>query len=94
MTRKFVRIFLDTINTYRNTIASGEEKGEAANAKFPMAGRMRELLWENELAYMARQQASLLRLGTAYCSSSIKYSNVGINMVCIYIYHQGINPSS
>lgn len=78
MTRKVIRTFLDNMNKYRNKIASGYEFGEAAGAKFPAAARMRELIWDNELAYLAIQQSSLMKLAKPRCANSVKYTNIGI----------------
>lgn len=75
---------------YRNKIASGKEISETAKAKFPAAARMRELIWDYQLAYMAMHQASLMRLGKPQCANSVRYRDAGVIMVIIGINFKNI----
>uniref|UniRef100_A0A1B0AB67 SCP domain-containing protein n=1 Tax=Glossina pallidipes TaxID=7398 RepID=A0A1B0AB67_GLOPL len=56
MTKKVKRFLLDLHNGWRDKVASGEETGGKGGQSFPIATRMRELIWDNELNYLASNQ--------------------------------------
>uniref|UniRef100_A0A1A9WR69 SCP domain-containing protein n=1 Tax=Glossina brevipalpis TaxID=37001 RepID=A0A1A9WR69_9MUSC len=57
MTEKLKNHILHLHNVYRNDIASGTTVAGSLESKFPIALRMRELIWDDELAYLAHVQA-------------------------------------
>uniref|UniRef100_A0A1A9UYN6 Uncharacterized protein n=1 Tax=Glossina austeni TaxID=7395 RepID=A0A1A9UYN6_GLOAU len=56
MTKKVKRFLLDLHNAWRDKVAGGEETGGKSDTSFPIATRMRELIWDNELNYLASNQ--------------------------------------
>ncbi|XP_075151229.1 antigen 5 like allergen Cul n 1-like [Haematobia irritans] len=81
ITKKIKRIFLHIHNDYRNRVASGEEiRNGTTIAKFPKASRMRELIWDNELMYVAHIHTTQTRMGHDKCRNTQRFLNAGQNL--------------
>uniref|UniRef100_A0A0A1WK81 Venom allergen 5 n=1 Tax=Zeugodacus cucurbitae TaxID=28588 RepID=A0A0A1WK81_ZEUCU len=52
LTGSIKRLYVDRHNEYRNKLAGGDQEFEGGG-KFPKATRMREMIWDDELAYLA-----------------------------------------
>lgn len=81
MTRTIKRIFMHIHNDYRNRVASGEETKSGTDPKFPKASRMRELIWDNELMYVAHIHTAQTRMGHDKCRSTQRFPSAGQNLV-------------
>lgn len=53
MTHHLRKRILNELNTFRNRLASGLTIQERTGKKYPSAIRMREIIWSNELSYLA-----------------------------------------
>ncbi|XP_019891672.2 venom allergen 5-like [Musca domestica] len=80
ITKKIKRIFMHIHNDYRNRVASGEEVKEGTSDKFPKASRMRELIWDNELMYVAHIHTAQTRMGHDKCRATQRFPNAGQNL--------------
>ncbi|KAI8039635.1 venom allergen 3-like [Drosophila gunungcola] len=67
---------LGILNTFRNVFASGELITKR-NKTFPTARRMRRLIWDAELAYMARSHAATVSFKHSECRSTLRFPLVG-----------------
>ncbi|XP_016974750.1 antigen 5 like allergen Cul n 1-like [Drosophila rhopaloa] len=67
---------LGILNTFRNTFASGDLITNN-NKTFATARRMRRLIWDNELAYMARTHASTVSFKHSECRSTLRFPMAG-----------------
>ncbi|KAI9583576.1 hypothetical protein GQX74_005324 [Glossina fuscipes] len=56
ITKKVKRFLLDLHNGWRDKVASGNEIGGKEGKTFQIATRMRELIWDNELNFLASNQ--------------------------------------
>lgn len=91
LTRKLQRILIAEHNKYRNFIASGEVsnqvKGNGSNVsdasmqKFPSASRMQELIWDNELMYVAHKHVQHVNFAHDKCRSTQRFPHSGQNLV-------------
>uniref|UniRef100_A0A1A9X481 SCP domain-containing protein n=1 Tax=Glossina brevipalpis TaxID=37001 RepID=A0A1A9X481_9MUSC len=80
-TNKFKRFILETHNYYRNIVAGGEATSLAAGSYYPKAGRMRELLWDDELAYGAKLHLTAAKMmDHDECRSTQRYLLAGQNL--------------
>ncbi|XP_030558043.1 venom allergen 5-like [Drosophila novamexicana] len=78
-TLPFRKLILDYHNKYRNMAAGGELVTDG-NETFPAASRMRELIWDLELAYMARVHASTVSFKHTICRSVVRFPHAGENL--------------
>ncbi|KAI8039634.1 tabinhibitin 10-like isoform X2 [Drosophila gunungcola] len=67
---------LRILNQFRNSFAGGE-LATHNNKTFASAKRMRKLIWDKELAYMARTHASTVSLQHSECRSTQRFAHVG-----------------
>nr|NP_001261162.1 uncharacterized protein Dmel_CG43776, isoform A [Drosophila melanogaster]NP_001286824.1 uncharacterized protein Dmel_CG43776, isoform B [Drosophila melanogaster]AGB93692.1 uncharacterized protein Dmel_CG43775, isoform A [Drosophila melanogaster]AHN56619.1 uncharacterized protein Dmel_CG43775, isoform B [Drosophila melanogaster] len=67
---------LRIINNFRNQFASGAFR-TSENRTFTQAKRMRQILWDSELAYMARSHASTVSFQHTKCRSTVRFPRVG-----------------
>ncbi|XP_030080993.1 venom allergen 3-like isoform X2 [Drosophila hydei] len=72
-------LILEYHNKFRNRVASGLLIA-ANNQTFPPASRMRELIWDMELAYTARIHAKTVSFKHSLCRSVQRFRNVGENL--------------
>ncbi|KAH8309397.1 hypothetical protein KR059_009179, partial [Drosophila kikkawai] len=75
-TQHFQKEVLGLLNDFRNHLASGEVMNNA-NRTFPSARRMRRLIWDNELAYLARVHASTVSFKHTMCRSTLRFPDIG-----------------
>ncbi|XP_016953532.1 antigen 5 like allergen Cul n 1-like isoform X3 [Drosophila biarmipes] len=75
-TKNFEEIVLDLLNGLRNLFASGKLKTRR-NKRFAKARRMRKLIWDKELAYLARNHASTMSFMRTECRSTRRFPYVG-----------------
>lgn len=92
-TAKFVKKIPDTYqlrslivkfhNEYRNQLAGGVLM--ASNSKnFQSASRMREMVWDEELAYLASMHASSVSYKHTVCRSVLRFPVVGENLGIVF----------
>ncbi|XP_043641907.1 antigen 5 like allergen Cul n 1 [Drosophila teissieri] len=74
-TPKVRKEVLGVINTFRNMIAGGEL--DLGNKTFPSATRMRVVMWDSELAYMARTHAATVSFMHTECRSTVRFPLAG-----------------
>ncbi|KAI8040008.1 venom allergen 5-like [Drosophila gunungcola] len=74
--RKLQQMILRTLNNFRNLLAGGDLR-TSANMPFPQAKRMRRLIWDKELAYMARTHAATMSFKQSECRSTRRFPHVG-----------------
>ncbi|XP_017005564.2 venom allergen 3-like [Drosophila takahashii] len=67
---------LGILNKFRNRFASGE-LWTNENRTFAKAKRMRRLIWDNELGYMARAHASTVSFKHSECRATSRFPYVG-----------------
>ncbi|XP_023036970.2 venom allergen 3, partial [Drosophila willistoni] len=72
----FQNIILSLLNSCRSRLASGNLM-TASNVTFPSASRMREIIWDNELAYMARTHAATVSFRHSECRSTQRFPMAG-----------------
>ncbi|XP_017838258.1 antigen 5 like allergen Cul n 1 isoform X2 [Drosophila busckii] len=63
-------------NVHRDRLASGSVM-TSMNKSFPAAARMRELIWDNELGYMARLHASTVSFKHSECRATTRFPLAG-----------------
>uniref|UniRef100_A0A1A9ZVE3 SCP domain-containing protein n=1 Tax=Glossina pallidipes TaxID=7398 RepID=A0A1A9ZVE3_GLOPL len=81
VTKKFKRIVIDIHNHYRNLIAGGGEQNKNNGIKFPIASRMRALLWDDELEYNAKLHLQAAkRMVHDNCRATKRYPLAGQNL--------------
>ncbi|XP_061399396.1 antigen 5 like allergen Cul n 1-like [Musca vetustissima] len=80
ITKKMKRIFMHIHNDYRNRVASGKEIGATSEKHFPKASRMRELIWDNELMYVAHIHTAQTRMGHDKCRATQRFLFAGQNL--------------
>uniref|UniRef100_A0A1I8NR79 SCP domain-containing protein n=1 Tax=Stomoxys calcitrans TaxID=35570 RepID=A0A1I8NR79_STOCA len=81
MTKNIKGIFLHIHNDYRNRVAGGEEiRNGTTVVKFPKASRMRELIWDNELMYVAHVHTAQTRMGHDICRNTQRFHYAGQNL--------------
>ncbi|KAH8357732.1 venom allergen 5-like [Drosophila serrata] len=83
---KFLEIVPDTqyfqtevlllLNNFRNNLSAGQVVNNV-NMTFPSAKRMRRLIWDSELAYLARVHASTVSFKHTECRSTLRFPFVG-----------------
>uniref|UniRef100_W8APR1 Venom allergen 5 n=1 Tax=Ceratitis capitata TaxID=7213 RepID=W8APR1_CERCA len=83
MTNKLKRLVVDNHNKYRNILASGEQVFGKEDKKFPKATRMREVLWDDELAYIAEKHAARCHMMHDKCHSTERFPFSGQNLYII-----------
>ncbi|KAH8261516.1 hypothetical protein KR044_010544 [Drosophila immigrans] len=69
-------MFLAYYNRYRNEVASGTLT-TLYNKTFPPACRMRELIWDEELAYTARLHAETVSFKHSTCRAVLRFPYAG-----------------
>ncbi|XP_032590719.1 antigen 5 like allergen Cul n 1 [Drosophila grimshawi] len=69
-------LILDYHNDFRHMLAGGGLTTNS-NETFPAASRMRELIWDEELAHMARIHASTVSFKHTMCRSVVRFPNAG-----------------
>ncbi|XP_054744045.1 antigen 5 like allergen Cul n 1-like [Anastrepha obliqua] len=79
MTNKLKRMFLDHHNEFRNKLAGGQQEFKGGE-KFPNATRMREVLWDDELAYIAGEHAKRCHMAHDECRSTERFPSAGQNL--------------
>ncbi|TDG50220.1 hypothetical protein AWZ03_003436 [Drosophila navojoa] len=77
-------------NEFRDSVASGELKNKYGE-NFPAASSMRELIWDLELAYMARLHVSTLSFRHTICRAVKRFPVIGENMSMVFIDGMHIN---
>ncbi|XP_062131667.1 antigen 5 like allergen Cul n 1-like isoform X1 [Drosophila sulfurigaster albostrigata] len=75
-TLRLRKIILSYYNKYRNEVASGTLT-TLYNKTFPPACRMRELIWDVELAYTARIHAETVSFKHSLCRSVLRFPYAG-----------------
>ncbi|XP_034478983.1 antigen 5 like allergen Cul n 1-like [Drosophila innubila] len=75
-TIKLRNIFLQYHNSYRNKLAGGSLITNN-NMTFKSASRMRELIWDEELAYTARLHAATVSFKHSLCRSVLRFPFAG-----------------
>uniref|UniRef100_A0A1A9VBH6 SCP domain-containing protein n=1 Tax=Glossina austeni TaxID=7395 RepID=A0A1A9VBH6_GLOAU len=81
VTKKFKRIVIDIHNYYRNLIAGGSQENVNNSVKFPIASRMRALLWDDELEYNAKLHIQAAkRMVHDNCRATARYPLAGQNL--------------
>uniref|UniRef100_A0A1B0B3S2 SCP domain-containing protein n=1 Tax=Glossina palpalis gambiensis TaxID=67801 RepID=A0A1B0B3S2_9MUSC len=81
VTKKFKRIIIDIHNHYRNLIAGGGEQNVKNGGKFPIASRMRALIWDDELEYNAKLHLQAAkRMVHDNCRATKRYPLAGQNL--------------
>lgn len=88
MTRKVKRFLLDLHNGWRDKVAGGEETGGKSDQSFPIATRMRELIWDNELNYLASNQVKRGRHFSVDCLGSKRLNFV--SQIAVRTPHEAI----
>lgn len=81
LTRKIKTAFINWHNYYRNRTAGGWTKNIERNIYFPKAVRMRELIWDSELSYLAHVRTKLVNKGEVKCLATQRFKKVGQNLV-------------
>ncbi|SPP73246.1 venom allergen 3-like [Drosophila guanche] len=69
-------IILHLLNTYRDKVASGDLKTRK-NKAYPGAKRMRQLIWDLELGYMARSHAATVSFKHSECRATQRFPMAG-----------------
>lgn len=59
----------------RDAVASGQEKS-TGEKKFPSALRLRELVWDHELAYLAYELTKLCKEQKDVCATTFRFPEV------------------
>ncbi|XP_039479990.1 venom allergen 5 isoform X1 [Drosophila santomea] len=75
-TQKVRKEMLGVLNTFRNMFAGGE-LDLPENKTFPSAKRMRVLIWDSELAYMARTHAATVSFMHSECRATVRFPMTG-----------------
>ncbi|XP_065355337.1 antigen 5 like allergen Cul n 1-like [Calliphora vicina] len=81
LTRKVKEAFINWHNYYRNRTAGGWAKNSLNSIYFPMAVRMRELLWDSELSFLSHYRSKLVNAGEATCRGSQRFPYVAQNLI-------------
>ncbi|XP_054083707.1 tabinhibitin 4-like isoform X1 [Zeugodacus cucurbitae] len=79
LTGSIKRRYVDRHNEHRNRIAGGEVKFKGGK-KFPKATRMREVIWDDELAYIAGIHAKRCNKQPDDCHSTERFPGSGQNL--------------
>lgn len=79
LTRKIKRLYIERHNKHRNTLAGGEQEFKGGG-KFPKATRMREVVWDDELAYIAGIHAKRCNMQHDKCHSTPRFQGSGQNL--------------
>ncbi|XP_054083696.1 antigen 5 like allergen Cul n 1-like [Zeugodacus cucurbitae] len=87
LTGSIKRLYLDRHNEYRNKLAGGDQEFEGGG-KFPKATRMREMIWDDELAYLAGIHAKRCHLKRADCHATARFPSSGQNHFVKYFYEK------
>ncbi|KAH8237098.1 hypothetical protein KR038_004238, partial [Drosophila bunnanda] len=74
--RYFQTEALILLNNFRDMLASGQVLNNL-NMTFPSARRMRRLIWDSELAYLARVHASTVSFKHTECRATLRFPFVG-----------------
>ncbi|XP_054083694.1 antigen 5 like allergen Cul n 1-like [Zeugodacus cucurbitae] len=81
LTGSMKRLYVDRHNEHRNRIAGGEQKfGLPSRGYFPKATRMREVIWDDELAYIAEIHAKRCHMKHDACHSTERFLVSGQNL--------------
>ncbi|XP_011195069.1 antigen 5 like allergen Cul n 1 [Zeugodacus cucurbitae] len=88
LTRKIKRLYVDRHNELRNKIAGGEQNFKG-DGKFPKATRMREVIWDDELAYIAGIHAKRCNMEHDACHATERFPVSGQNL---YMWRGGVKP--
>ncbi|XP_020818183.1 venom allergen 5-like isoform X2 [Drosophila serrata] len=75
-TRYFQTEVLVLLNNFRDMLSSGQVMNNM-NITFPSAKRMRRLIWDSELGYLARVHVSTVSLKQTECRSTLRFPFVG-----------------
>lgn len=63
-------------------MAGGKAHSKSSNSHFPIAGRMRELIWDDELEYNAKLHlAAAKMMAHDNCRNTVRYILAGQNLV-------------
>lgn len=81
LTPKVIARILGHLNRYRDIIASGNAENENTKAKFPKASRMRELIWDWELCYLAEIHVKFLAVAYDNCRNTLRHPRSGQTIV-------------
>ncbi|XP_011206485.1 antigen 5 like allergen Cul n 1 isoform X1 [Bactrocera dorsalis] len=79
LTDKIKRMYVDRHNEYRNKLAGGEQAFKGGE-KFPKATRMREIIWDGELAYIAGHHAKRCNMKHDACRATERFPGSGQNL--------------
>ncbi|KAH8394620.1 hypothetical protein KR222_000299, partial [Zaprionus bogoriensis] len=71
-------------NKFRDELASGNLR-TSSNKTFKPARRMRELIWDTELGYMARLHASTVSFKHTKCRAVTRFPYVGENLGLVFV---------
>lgn len=80
-------VFRDMILEYHNSFRDAVASGLLVNKNgivFPSARRMRELVWDSELAYLSRMHVKSLSFKHTVCRSVKRFPLVGENLSLIF----------
>ncbi|XP_011193249.1 antigen 5 like allergen Cul n 1 [Zeugodacus cucurbitae] len=79
LTRKVKDLYVDRHNEHRNRLAGGEQEFKGGG-KFPKATRMREVIWDDELAYIAGIHAKRCNMEHDSCHDTERFPGSGQNL--------------
>lgn len=80
MTKKLKSYILHLHNYYRNLVAGGMEITTKTNQKYPIALRMRRMIWDDELSYVAHFHAAQVKFGHDKCRNTLMHQHSGQNL--------------
>ncbi|XP_054083054.1 venom allergen 3-like [Zeugodacus cucurbitae] len=81
LTGSMKRLYVDRHNEHRNRLAGGEQEfGNQGAGIFPKATRMREVIWDDELAYIAGIHAKRCNMEHDACHGTERFPGSGQNL--------------
>lgn len=81
LTRLVKECFIKWHNYYRHRVAGGKAKNTGNSKNFPKASRMRELIWDRELAFISHNRTKLVVMGKDTCHATQRFPHAGQNIV-------------
>ncbi|KAH8333283.1 hypothetical protein KR074_008147 [Drosophila pseudoananassae] len=87
---KFRSSVLGKFNQYRNILASGDLR-TGSNKTFPSASRMRVLIWDEELGFLARSHAKTVSFMHSECRATKRFPYAGEALAMIGVLNKKIS---